>query len=386
MKYKIFFLILVIFLFINIAHGENNKFLKPGNQVLVELFFQSKCPTCRLIEETIFPHLTEQYPEKLKISKINIDSNNNLLKLIDIFEKLKTSSNNSVNVIVNRKFVLSGREVLSGKLSNIIKNEIASGNYFDNSIKKKIDTNRQLKKKYETFSTSLIMISGLLDGINPCAISTLVFFISLLSVMRVNREKVLISGGIFCFAIFMTYVLLGFGIFRVIQLFSFFEVFRIIFHWGMIIFLLFAGIFSLRDAWVFNKSQKNSDIFMKLPNKLRRLINHTIKSKMSSSSLYFGSLLTGICITLIESVCTGQIYVPVLFYLFKSGDWTLKTVYYLILYNFMFIMPLLVVFIFTGFGLKHEAVIKWVRNNMIKTKISFAILFFVLAGLLVCLK
>lgn len=84
-----------------------------------------------------------------------------------------------------------------------------------------------------------------------------------------------------------------------------------------------------------------------------------------------------------ESVCTGQMYVPTLVVMAKTG--TEKEWGYLLLYNLMFVVPLIIVFLLTYFGLKTEALVAWSKQNVVISKILLGLFFILMAGLIVVL-
>ena len=59
-----------------------------------------------------------------------------------------------------------------------------------------------------------VFLAGLLDGINPCVFSTLLFLISSLTLAGRKRKEILIIGVFFTIAVFVTYYLVGLGLFQ----------------------------------------------------------------------------------------------------------------------------------------------------------------------------
>ncbi|MBN1582121.1 MAG: hypothetical protein JXA89_15565 [Anaerolineae bacterium] len=55
-----------------------------------------------------------------------------------------------------------------------------------------------------------VIVPGLIDGINPCAFATIIFFVSYLSIVRRRGQEILMVGIAFTLAVFLAY--LGFGI------------------------------------------------------------------------------------------------------------------------------------------------------------------------------
>ena len=90
----------------------------------------------------------------------------------------------------------------------------------------------------------------------------------------------------------------------------------------------------------------------------------------------------GIAVTLLESLCTGQIYLPALALIARTASSPWRALGYLAGYNLMFILPLLVVLALTLAGLRFIRLMRWSRRTVILAKILAALLFLALAGLL----
>ncbi|MEA2003360.1 MAG: hypothetical protein U9O53_00180 [archaeon] len=84
----------------------------------------------------------------------------------------------------------------------------------------------------------LIITSGLIDGINPCAFAVLIFLATTLITIG-NRKKMLKIGTVYITAVYITYFLAGFGLLSVIQ---YAGITKIIFNLATIIAIIFSLI------------------------------------------------------------------------------------------------------------------------------------------------
>jgi cytochrome c biogenesis protein CcdA len=75
-----------------------------------------------------------------------------------------------------------------------------------------------LKNRFQQFTFIQIVLAGLVDGVNPCAIATMIFLISFLAVQKRKRGEILAIGLTFSAAVFVTYLFLGLGAFKAISL------------------------------------------------------------------------------------------------------------------------------------------------------------------------
>ena len=62
-----------------------------------------------------------------------------------------------------------------------------------------------------------VIITALVDSINPCAIGVLVLLVSALLVLTERRRKMLVTGLIYTGVVFITYFIAGLGLLTVIH-------------------------------------------------------------------------------------------------------------------------------------------------------------------------
>ena len=204
-------------------------------------------------------------------------------------------------------------------------------------------------ERFSAFGTLAVAGAGLLDGINPCAFATIVFFISYLSLVGRSRKEMLVAGGAFAAAVFVTYLLLGIGLLKFL---SFLNEFSVI---AKCVYLLAAiGTFTLAFLSFYDaikaKQGKVKEITLQLPKSLKQRIHKVIREQTRTSSVIIGALIIGFAISALELVCTGQVYLPTITFVMGVEGMRVNALSYLILYNLMFITPLLVVFGFVHWG------------------------------------
>ena len=103
-------------------------------------------------------------------------------------------------------------------------------------------------------------------------------------------------------------------------------------------------------------------------------------------ALAAGGLVVGTTVTALESVCTGQVYVPTLVLVAKEGGAASGRAWsYLLLYNAMFIVPLASVFTLTFFGLRTQTLLEWSKKNVVVSKVLLGIFFVAMAVLIAVL-
>ena len=236
--------------------------------------------------------------------------------------------------------------------------------------------------RMKSFTLPAVALAGLIDGLNPCAIGTLVFFMSLLTVFKIKASKLLLVGAVFCLASFITYTAIGYGLLRVLHGFAGFPIIQRSVEVLMTAILALFAFLSFRDAWRFHHGGKPGDVTLQLPKGIKDKIHRIMRGGLSAKSLVAGSLTIGVLVTALESVCTGQVYVPTLVLVLKTRQAVASGLLYLLLYNLMFIVPLVVAFVIAYRGLKTEAFIQWGIRNVVPSKILLGSLFMVMAALM----
>ncbi|MEI6218975.1 MAG: hypothetical protein WCP86_08745, partial [bacterium] len=146
------------------------------------------------------------------------------------------------------------------------------------------------------------------------------------------------------------------------------------------------AVLSFRDAFKYRVSGKAGDITLQLPDRFKLKIHEIMRKELKTRTLITGGLIIGTTVTVIESVCTGQVYIPTMVMVIKSSSGRLAADawQYLLLYNLMFIVPLVTVFILTYFGLKTATLLNWSRKNVVLSKLLLGA-FFVLMAVLIAL-
>ena len=107
---------------------------------------------------------------------------------------------------------------------------------------------------------------------------------------------------------------------------------------------------------------------------------------MGMGRLFAAAFVVGIMVSVIEAVCTGQVYVPTLAYIMKDPALRAKALAYLLLYNLMFIVPLVAVFALSLAGCSSERFSGFFKRRLGAAKLLLAALFAGLGVLLLVLS
>lgn len=225
--------------------------------------------------------------------------------------------------------------------------------------------NAEALQRFERFQWHAIALAGLVDGVNPCAISTILFLLSYLTLSGMRRSALAV-GLLFVAGCFLTYFLIGLGLWKLSSM-------AMSAVWGRRIIYPLLGLATITVAVLaFIECDQllrrgSSETVLKLPNSfLRRthdLIRRTVKAKYALVLAAPAAAL----VTLIEFGCTGQVYLPTITYVAGLPGQQMKVLPVLLVYNLAFILPLLVVVLGHRFAAarfekpKAPVPLQWVR-------------------------
>jgi len=223
-----------------------------------------------------------------------------------------------------------------------------------------------------------VAAAGLIDGINPCAFTTLIFLLASLALAGRGRNEVLVIGALFSAAVFLTYFLVGLGLFSALRAASAVSVVSVVLRWILVAVLaVFAGL-SVYDYFLI-RAGRPAEILLQLPSSFKKRIHATIRTRVRMAALAGSSVVLGFLVSLFEFACTGQVYLPMLGYLARMRRQP-DALALLALYNLCFIIPLLVVFGASWLGVTSGRITAAFQAHMGKVKLGLAVVF---AGLAV---
>ena len=356
-------------------------------KVLVEYFFNAGCDDCRTVNEEVLPKLLDQLAESVDLRRYDINANSNLLHLIRLQDALHIKADDHVSFFLAERTYVGGVSDIRQRLISEVETMVVelagqpTGLVTTNARPAdRVEGHMAAAKRLDSFSIGVIVAGGLSDGINPCAFATLIFFITLLSVSgRKGRDLIFVGLG-FTGAVFVTYFALGFGVFHLLRTLTLYRVLGDAIRLLMLVALAVLAVLSFRDAWAFRRTGRADAITLQLPDRIKRLIHRVMRANMPTHHLVLGSIVIGFLVTLLESVCTGQVLAPTLTYMVScAGENQARALWLLLLYNIMFVIPHVVVFIAAYQGATNERFLAWSRKNVVWSKLLMGLFFAALA-------
>jgi hypothetical protein len=211
-----------------------------------------------------------------------------------------------------------------------------------------------------------------------------VFFVSYLTYLGRKRREIMLVGVFFILAVFLTYFLVGVGILLFVRELEAYPIISSAVRISIAGLAIAFGLLSLYDYYLFRKKGAKA-MKLQLPRALKGRMHAIIRKTRKTAFIIPFAFAIGIVISLFELGCTGQIYLPTIAYVIGEPGLQVQAFLYLILYNLMFILPLIVIFGLASFGVRSRKLAEFGRRHTGKTKIILAAILFVLAALLLTL-
>ena len=356
-----------------------------GNEkkLIIHFFGSATCGECHQIRTELLKPLSEKHAEILDIRIHDIDDEQGY-QMLDALEKAYNVSESLPIQLYLPDTFLAGGETIKKHGRALIEQYLASPSKWDNMVSFELSksSTETIRQRFQRFSFIGIVAAGLVDGINPCAIATMIFLISFLATQKRKRTEVLCIGLFFTFSVFTTYLLLGLGAFKVLTLLDSYRWLSRGIKWSAVLLAGGIGVVSFYDAAAYAITRKTGSIKLQLPKAVKLRIHRVVSENLTGSKLVIGAVVTGFLVTLLEAVCTGQVYLPTIILMTRQGGLRLQGWLYLLLYNFLFVLPLLIVMLLAYCGLTWKSLSSITQKHLPVLKV---LLGFVLVGLAVFL-
>ncbi len=195
-----------------------------------------------------------------------------------------------------------------------------------------------------------VVVGAFLDSINPCEFAVIIILISAI-LTRGDRKKAFKSGLAFSLAVFIVYFLMCFGLFNIIKSFG---ISTVIFR-AVSIVAIIIGLLNIKDAFWYGRG----GFVIEVPMSWRPAMKGIIRRVTSPPGAFF----VGVIVSLFLTPCTSGPYIVILGLLSDKTS-VIKAIPLLLVYNIIFIMPMIfLTFILSrGFSIEKAESIR--RRNL----------------------
>lgn len=215
----------------------------------------------------------------------------------------------------------------------------------------------------------LVIGSAAIDSLNPCAIGVLILMISVILGNQQSIGRMLLLGGFYILAIFTTYLIAGLGLLYFLGSIPLFVTEYISIFVGSIIVLL--GLIEIKDYFWYGRG-----FSLGIPTVFTKKIH-----QMAANVTVPGVILTGAFVAGVELPCTGAPYLAIITIL--STNFNFVAFLMLVLYNIIFVMPLIVILLLVAGGTKVPAIEEWKQETRGLMRLAIGLLLVGLGWLLV---
>ena len=313
-----------------------------AHQANVSYFYGDGCPSCAKV------HASDVLEDVKNIEGVNIEqfevyyNDENRQKLLYFSNGFGISQDDlgipfAVIECENNSMYIMGTSIIA-ELPEMVENCESDENFESDSS--------PISPNSDKIVLGSLIVAALVDSINPCAFGVLIFL--MLSLLKMGSNKrALRAGLVYTFVVFVVYFLSGLGIFRVLQ--SFTSITHIIYIVSGILVLSF-GLWQFKDIFLPKVGPS-----LQISPKFKPLIE-----KIISKGTIPAMILLGIVVSLFELPCTGGIYLGILNLMSKNSTFALS---YLLLYNMIFVLPLIILTFMIYKGMSPGILQKWTSHE-----------------------
>ena len=221
----------------------------------------------------------------------------------------------------------------------------------DNSI----ITPKQTKPTLFSFGILPFLVGGLTDSLNPCALTTIVFFVIVLHFFINHRKVMVVFGGSFILGVLGTIFFLTMGLGDPVRSSPLFFLMCRIIYLVIALIALGLGVVNLREWWIYKRTKSMDSFGMKFPMISKKFdqILHKISPDWKNA-LWFSlvCVAAGILSAFVMSIYPEQTYISMTVYALNVQQQPMISILSLFLYSLCFVFPLVFLLVFVILSLR----------------------------------
>jgi cytochrome c biogenesis protein CcdA/glutaredoxin len=319
---------------VDVCYGTQlNETCGQAQSICIYLFYGQGCPHCERVRPLI-DELAVKYPQvQLKTYEIYFNTTNQAM-FREFLERYDVKEEGIPTLFIGDR-ALVGETAIRTQLEERIvwytNNSVvcpatytkSGGLPHDLSPAKPVD-----------LTMPSILIAAVIDSINPCAFAVLIILLAYLASLG-ERRRIAAVGCAYIATVFVVYFVAGLGLLTVVQQIG---LSGIVFSFAAVVAII-AGLINIIEVLL-----KREIFTLAIPVSQKNAIDRYIRKASIPSAIALGAL-----VSMVELPCTGGIYLAILGLL---GDrMTLaEGIPYLLLYNLIFVLPLILILIVMYWG------------------------------------
>jgi cytochrome c biogenesis protein CcdA len=218
----------------------------------------------------------------------------------------------------------------------------------------------------------VVTASAAIDSLSPCAIGVLILMISVVLGGKDSVRRLAVLGSFYISAIFITYLLAGLGLTYYLTSIPL----SVTEYLSLIVggFLVIAGLIELKDFYWYGRG-----FSLQIPHFFSERIKEYAKRLTIPGVMFLGAFVAGV-----ELPCTGAPYLAIITIL--SQNFNFQALLLLVLYNLIFILPLVVILSLVLGGMELKHVTNWKQANKHYMRLGAGVLLVALGWLLMLIS
>ncbi len=215
-----------------------------------------------------------------------------------------------------------------------------------------------------------VVTTAAIDAVNPCAIGVMILMVSSVLVSGNSMKRLVALGLTYTFAVFFAYLLAGFGLLFFLNSIPLYVTEYL--SLAIATLIIIAGILEIKDFFWYGKGPS-----LAIP----VYFSKKLSGAASNSSTFGGVFLLGLFVSAIELPCTGAPYLAIITLISQNFD--IYGFLLLVLYNLIFVSPLLIILALVVSGVKLNSIKSWKNENKGYMRLAIGMFLIALGWLLI---
>ena len=347
--------------------------------VHVAYFFQPGCTECDRAERDL-QYVTQRYAQ-VTVRRFDVREEAALNQFLSLQAGVPADRQLTAPALFVGEGYLLGNEIRAPAIERLVQPYLSSGaaEPWATWQANRETAEQSILERFGSLGLWTVIGAGLLDGVNPCAFATMIFLVSYLSVRKRRGRTLLATGAAFSAGVFLAYLGVGLGLLRVLTALP---ILATIGRWVYGLTLVLCLVLAYGSWLDYRKAREGrlEDMSLKLPERLRSLIRRLIREGSRARNYVLASLLLGFAVSVVELACTGQVYLPTIIFVLGLPEWRTRAALALVVYNLMFVVPLIAVFLLVYYGTTSKQLTLWMNRHAATVKLGTTLLFVLMAG------
>lgn len=331
--------------------------------ICIYLFYGETCPHCARVEPYIH-EVVRRYPQ-VELRELEVYSNASNQALFRDFLGRYDVNVVGVPMLFIGDRVLIGESAIRSDLEPSIRYFMEYGPICPETYRKYGGNPHEISPgSMVNLTLPVVVTAAMVDSINPCAFAVLAILLVYLTSLG-DRRRVLLVGVTYILTVYLVYFVSGVGLLTIVQ------------STGLTgpVFTLAAVIAIAAGAINILEAIRSEGRFtLSIPERGKGAIREYVARASIPAAIVLGAL-----VSIFELPCTGGIYLAILGLLASRLTFA-EGVPYLLLYNAIFVLPLVLILALVYWGYSPAVVERWRAETRLAIRIGMGVLMIALGA------